>query len=32
VGEIVTAKIDRADEYDLHGSVAGSRHGIRVNG
>jgi ribosomal protein S12 methylthiotransferase len=23
VGEIVTAKIDRADEYDLHGSVAG---------
>ena len=24
VGEIVTAKIERADEYDLHGSVAGS--------
>jgi ribosomal protein S12 methylthiotransferase len=23
VGEIVTAKIERADEYDLHGSVAG---------
>jgi ribosomal protein S12 methylthiotransferase len=23
VGEIVTARIDRADEYDLHGSVAG---------
>jgi len=23
VGEIVTAKIDRADEYDLYGSVAG---------
>ncbi|MBV8921961.1 30S ribosomal protein S12 methylthiotransferase RimO [Bradyrhizobium sp.] len=23
VGEIVTAKIDRADQYDLHGSVAG---------
>jgi ribosomal protein S12 methylthiotransferase len=23
VGEIVSAKIDRADEYDLHGSVAG---------
>ncbi len=23
VGEIVTAKIDRADEYDLHGTVAG---------
>jgi ribosomal protein S12 methylthiotransferase len=23
VGEIVTAKIDRADAYDLHGSVAG---------
>jgi len=23
VGEIVTAKIDRSDEYDLHGSVAG---------
>jgi len=22
-GEIVTAKIERADEYDLHGSVAG---------
>src|ERR1044072_9023933 len=23
VGEIVTAKSERADEYDLHGSVAG---------
>ena len=23
VGEIVTAKIERADQYDLHGSVAG---------
>jgi ribosomal protein S12 methylthiotransferase len=23
VGEIVTAKIVRSDEYDLHGSVAG---------
>ena len=23
VGEIVTARIDRADQYDLHGSVAG---------
>jgi len=23
VGEIVTAKIERADEYDLHGSVVG---------
>ena len=23
IGEIVTAKIERADEYDLHGSVAG---------
>src|SRR6201996_2725629 len=23
VGEIVTAKIERADEYDMHGSVAG---------
>jgi ribosomal protein S12 methylthiotransferase len=23
VGEIVTAKIERADEYDLHGVVAG---------
>ena len=23
VGEIVTARIERADEYDLHGSVAG---------
>ncbi len=23
VGEIVTAKIERADEYDLHGSVSG---------
>jgi ribosomal protein S12 methylthiotransferase len=23
VGEIVTARIDRSDEYDLHGSVAG---------
>ena len=23
VGEIITAKIERADEYDLHGSVAG---------
>jgi ribosomal protein S12 methylthiotransferase len=23
VGEIVTAKIERADEYDLHGSIAG---------
>ena len=23
VGDIVTAKIERADEYDLHGSVAG---------
>jgi hypothetical protein len=23
VGEIVTAKIERADEYNLHGSVAG---------
>lgn len=23
VGEIVTAKIDRADQYDLHGTVAG---------
>ena len=23
VGEIVTAKIERSDEYDLHGSVAG---------
>ena len=23
VGEIVTAKIERADAYDLHGSVAG---------
>src|SRR6201747_3091603 len=23
VGELVTAKIERADEYDLHGSVAG---------
>jgi ribosomal protein S12 methylthiotransferase len=23
VGEIVTAKIDRADAYDLHGTVAG---------
>jgi ribosomal protein S12 methylthiotransferase len=22
-GEIVSAKIERADEYDLHGSVAG---------
>ena len=22
-GEIVTAKIERADQYDLHGSVAG---------
>ena len=23
VGEIVTAKIERSDQYDLHGSVAG---------
>ena len=23
IGEIVTAKIERADAYDLHGSVAG---------
>jgi ribosomal protein S12 methylthiotransferase len=23
VGEIVTAKIERADAYDLHGTVAG---------
>ena len=23
VGEIVTAKIERSDEYDLHGTVAG---------
>src|SRR6202043_2012853 len=23
VGEMVTAKIERADQYDLHGSVAG---------
>jgi ribosomal protein S12 methylthiotransferase len=23
VGEIVTAKIERSDEYDLHGSAAG---------
>ena len=23
VGEVVTAKIERSDEYDLHGSVAG---------
>jgi ribosomal protein S12 methylthiotransferase len=23
IGEIVTAKIERADQYDLHGSVAG---------
>ncbi len=23
VGEIATVKIERADEYDLHGSVAG---------
>jgi ribosomal protein S12 methylthiotransferase len=23
VGDIVTAKIDRADAYDLHGTVAG---------
>ncbi len=23
VGEIVTARIERSDEYDLHGSVAG---------
>jgi ribosomal protein S12 methylthiotransferase len=23
VGEIVTAKIERSDEYDLHGSVSG---------
>ncbi len=23
VGDIVTARIDRADEYDLHGTVAG---------
>ena len=23
VGEIVTAKIERADQYDLHGTVAG---------
>src|SRR6202034_3018187 len=23
VGEIVTAKIERSDEYDLHGSLAG---------
>jgi ribosomal protein S12 methylthiotransferase len=23
VGDIVTAKIERADEYDLHGTVAG---------
>jgi ribosomal protein S12 methylthiotransferase len=23
VGEIVTAKIERSDEYDLYGSVAG---------
>jgi ribosomal protein S12 methylthiotransferase len=23
VGEIVTAKIERADQYDLHGSVTG---------
>ena len=23
VGEIVTVKIERADQYDLHGSVAG---------
>jgi ribosomal protein S12 methylthiotransferase len=23
VGEIVTAKIERADNYDLHGTVAG---------
>jgi ribosomal protein S12 methylthiotransferase len=23
VGEIVTAKIERSDQYDLHGSIAG---------
>jgi len=23
VGEIVTARIERSDQYDLHGSVAG---------
>ena len=28
VGEIVTAKIERADEYDLHGSVAGFGSGV----